>query len=67
LIHLAKELGVSIGSGFTVARLVTFHPCKIMIMHEQKQPGDVTGIHFLYGCYKLFIASRGFMAAGYNQ
>jgi hypothetical protein len=64
---LAKELTVSVGSDFTVARLVTFHPCKKMMMHELKKPDDATGIHFLYGCYKLFIASCGFMAAGYNQ
>jgi hypothetical protein len=65
--HLAKESGVSIEFDFTVARLVTFHPYKIIMMYELKQLDDATGIHFSYGCYKLFISSRGFIAAGHNQ
>jgi hypothetical protein len=43
---LAQHTGISFGSAFTAARLITFHPYKIVSVHELKQSDYAARIQF---------------------
>jgi hypothetical protein len=43
---LAQETGVLLGSPFTATKLIKFHPYKITVVHELKQPDYAAKIRF---------------------